>query len=152
MRFLLAGLAAVTLAGTLAAEPPAKRFGVEADLKTFPQGTPQEALASVLKAVEQKRADYILAHLADPQFVDDRVKLTGHDELLADTTAKLIGDPGAAKQLQRFLKEGEWTTEDATATVTHKEMGDKVVSFRKIDGRWFLQQPNRKAEKKGARE
>jgi hypothetical protein len=147
MRFVLAGL--VLLA---AADAPARRFGVEADLKSFPQATPQEALASVVKAIDLKRADYVLAHLADPQFVDRRVKQTGHDDLLAETTAKLVNDPGAAKLLKSFLKEGDWAVEEATATATLKEATDRIVSFRKEGGRWFLEQPYKKPAKKRARE
>ncbi len=133
-------LALVTAAAPQGAAPP-KRHGVEADLKAYPQGEPREALASVLKAVENKRVDYLLAHLADPDFVDRRVKDNGGklDELLKETTAKLLGDPGAAKQLARFLKEGEWQTTETTACVRLKDVPDRSVCLRKIDGRWFMQ-------------
>ena len=36
--------------------------------------TPKEALASVLKAADAGRFDYLTAQLADPSFIDDRVK------------------------------------------------------------------------------
>ena len=88
MRIVSAALIFLISSAALADDAPAKRFGVEPDLKTFPQATPKETLASVLKAIEGKRADYIVAHLADPEFVDRRVKETGHDELLSETTAK----------------------------------------------------------------
>src|SRR5262245_48322911 len=96
-------LALVVLTALTAAQPAA-RYGVEADLKTYPQGMPKEALASVLKAIDAKRIDYLLAHLADPQFVDQRVKENGgrFDALLEETRAKLLDDPGAAKQLSKF--------------------------------------------------
>jgi hypothetical protein len=137
MRIIPAGLV-VLLA--LAADAPAKRFGVEADLKTYPQATPKEALASVLKAVEAKRADYIVAQLADPEFVDRRVKETSHDELLADTTAKLIQDPSAAKQLRTLLDKGNWVEGDSEASASREGI-DRMVSFRKAGDRWFLKQP-----------
>jgi hypothetical protein len=149
MRLILTGLVVLALVGTLVAEEP-KRFGVAADLKTYPQGTPKETLASVLKAIEMKRADYILAQLADPQFVDERVKVAGYDELLTEATAKLISDPGTVKQFQRFLKEGDWTTDETTASVRHKESGERIATFKKSADRWFLQQPNRKIAKKRA--
>src|SRR5262249_44476918 len=114
-------------------------------LKTFPQATPKEALASVLKAVELKRADYVVAQLADPQFVDRRVKETSHDALLAEATGKLVTDPGAAKQLRAFLEKGTWGKEDGdTATVSLAEGTDRTVMFHKAGGRWFLKQPYRK--------
>jgi hypothetical protein len=152
MRFISAGLVVLASVAALAPDAPAKRFGVEANLDSFPQATPKEALASVLKAIDLKRPDYIVAHLADPQFVDRRVKETSHDEMLAEATAKLVDDPGAAKQLQKFLKDGDWKIEDAVASVSLKEGTDRVVSFRKADGRWFLEQPYKKPAKKAERQ
>src|SRR5437667_9610302 len=50
-----------------------QRYGLDLDAKRFPQSNPKEALGSVLKAIGDKRIDYLLAHLADPAFVDKRV-------------------------------------------------------------------------------
>jgi len=152
MRFVSAGLILLASVVATAADAPAKRFGVEADLKTFPQATPEETLASVLKAIGNKRPDYIVAQLADPDFVDRRVKETSHDDLLAETTAKLVTDPGAAKQLRALAEKGDWTREDATASVTLKEGSDRIATFRKAGGRWFLKQPSRKPTPKAERE
>src|SRR5262245_48305379 len=55
-------------------EAKGARHGVALDLKGFPQGTAKEALASVLKAIDAKRIDYLVAQLADPAFIDARVK------------------------------------------------------------------------------
>ncbi len=126
----------VILAGLAAA---AARHGVEADRKTYPQATAKEALASALKAMDLKRFDYLLAHLSDPDWVDGRVAAYGggFPELVKETAAKL--DPGAVKQLQRFAREGEFETLDTTVVVRHKDVKDRVVRLRKVDGRWFLQ-------------
>jgi hypothetical protein len=152
MRFVSAGLVVFASVAALAADAPAKRFGVEADPKTFPQGTPKEALASVLKAIELKRADYVVAHLADPQFVDRRVKETSHDDLLAETTAKLVSDPATAKQLRALLEKGKWDEDGDSASVAPPEGAERMASFRKADGRWFLKQPYKKPTPKGERE
>jgi hypothetical protein len=145
MRLVLAAL--VVLASSApAADPPAKRFGVEPDPKTFPQAAPKETLASVLKAIETKRADYVVAQLADPVFVDRRIKETSYDEMLAEATAKLVSDPGAAKQLRAFLEKGTWDEKGDGATVS-LEGSDRAASFHKAGGRWFLMQPYRKAAK-----
>jgi hypothetical protein len=143
MRTVLAALVFLIASAAPADDAPAKRFGVEADLKAFPQATPKETLASVIKAIEQKRADYILAQLADPEFVDRRVKETGHDEMLSETTAKLIDDPGAAKQLRGLLDKGTWEEKGDDASVSLTEKTDRTASFRKVGGRWFLKQPYR---------
>jgi hypothetical protein len=151
MRFAPAALVVLLSAAALAADAPAKRFGVEADPKTFPQATPQEALASVLKAIDLKRADYVVAHLADPEFVDRRVKETSYEDLLAEATAKLIDDPGAAKQLRAFREKGVWSQEDGTASVSLADGTDRLASFAKSGGRWFLKQPYKKPAPKGER-
>jgi hypothetical protein len=138
--FLL-GLAGA--AGLLAAEgepKPGARYGLAPDLTTYPQDAPKTALASVLKAADAGKFDYLVAQLADPSFIDARVKeLFGGDfeEQVKDTRARL--DPPALKELHRFLSDGEWTTSDSGASVRLKEVGDRAVFFRNIDGRWFLE-------------
>jgi hypothetical protein len=144
MRILavLAGLLFVTVA---LAEPPgetapAVRYDVTLDLKSYPQSSPKETLGSVVKAIENKRVDYLLAHLADAEFVDQRVKDYGGKfaDLVQETTRKLVDDPGAAKLLQRFLKDGEWEVETDSATVSLKDFKDRVIHFSKSGGRWFM--------------
>jgi hypothetical protein len=123
-----------------AGDAPAARYGVEADLKAYPQDTPKAALASVLKAAEAKQFEYLDAQLADPAFIDDRVqRLYGGDfaEQVKDTRDRL--DPLTLKQLRRFLDDGDWTEDDMTASALLKDVPDRVVSLRKKDGRWFLE-------------
>jgi hypothetical protein len=122
------------------ADEPVQRYGIDADFKTYPQATAKEALASILKAVENKRIDYILAHLADPQWVDDGVKKNGgkfEDFVKECKETKL--DPVAVKQLGRFLKDGEWKVEEKTAEARLKDVPDRSVRFFKIGDRWYLE-------------
>jgi hypothetical protein len=144
MRFSIALLIGLTgTAGLLAAEGHAKlggRYGIDLDLNTYPQDTPKTALASVLKAADAGRFDYLVAQLADPSFIDARVKSLFDGrfaEQVQDTRARL--DPSAIKELRRFLKDGEWTAGNAEASVRLKDESDRAVFFRKIDGRWFLE-------------
>ena len=138
---LLLGLVgAAGLFATEAAAKPAARYGVEVDLPTYPQGTPKETLASVLKAADAGRFDYLAAQLAEPSFIDGRVQgvFGGHfDEQVKDVRARL--DPTARKQLRRFLDDGDWTIGDEKASVRLKDLDDRAVFFRKIDGRWFME-------------
>jgi hypothetical protein len=118
----------------------AARYGIAPDLKTYPQATAKEALASVLKAVEAKRFDYLVAQLADPDFVDDRVKrLYGgkFEQQVEDTRTRL--DPPAVELIKRFLKDGEWTEDKAHATVRLKDVSDQRVYLRQLGGRWYLE-------------
>ena len=129
--------------GLFAAEGAAKstaRYGVEVDLKMYPQGAPKETLTSVLKAADAGKFDYLAAQLADPAFIDERVKsvLAGSfEEQVKDTRARL--DPPALKLLHRFLDDGEWTAEDASASVRLKDLSDRAVFFRRIEGRWYME-------------
>jgi hypothetical protein len=142
MQRYVAWLSVVVLSGALAhGDSPATRHGVTADLKSFPQSTPKETLASVLKAIELKRFDYLLAHLADPEWVDNRAEAESFKELVQETRAKL--DAPTVKKLMRFLEEGEFETLDTQAVIRHKVIKDRVVRLRKIDKRWYFQQANK---------
>src|SRR5947209_8610640 len=63
--------ATIAVGQTSQEKPPAKRYAVEPDLDTFPQTTPKDTLASAMRAVQRDRVDYLLAQLADPEFVDN---------------------------------------------------------------------------------
>ena len=134
-------MAAVVAAGGEKPPAPEKRYGIEADLKAYPQATPKEALGSVVKAVEEKRIDYLVAQLTDPDFVGRRVKDTGgdFDGLVREATARLADDPGPVKRLRRLLGDGHWDVKEERASVHLKDAKDRWCYFRKDGGRWFLE-------------
>jgi hypothetical protein len=158
MRRLSALLVFVLLAGAAVAEddnPPAeRRYTTELDLDRFPQSKPQEALASVTKTIRTGKIYYLLAQLADPAFVDDRVKeykrgikrdapeearsLAAFEELVKEVTRYYRDDPMLLKQLQAIASEGRWETRGDLALASLKSQPKRVVVFRKIEGRWFL--------------
>ena len=152
MRELVAILIVVVIGvASVPAKDPPSRYGIEANLEDFPQAEPKVALASVIKAMEQKKIDYLLAQLADPAWVDDRVK-TIHggkfEDMVKETSDKLAKNPTAIKDLRRILKEGEWKEEDMAASVCLKDAKDTCVFLRKMEGRWFLEN-RKKAEAAG---
>ncbi|HWG45541.1 MAG TPA: hypothetical protein VN688_22450 [Gemmataceae bacterium] len=115
------------------------RYSIAPDLKMYPQGTAKETLGSILKAIESKRIDYLTAQLADPSFVDERVKrLYGgrFAEQVEDTRARL--DSLTVRLLQRFLKDGDWQEDKNRVSVRLKDNGRRL-SFRKENGRWFME-------------
>src|SRR5262245_6187996 len=123
MRGTVALLIALVCVPVTWAEQPVKRYGVEPDLKAYPQATPKQALASVIKAVEDKRIDYLVAQLADPEWVDAHVKdLHGgkFEPMVKETTAKM--DELALKQLQRFAKDGVWDIDEKQTVVKLKDV------------------------------
>jgi hypothetical protein len=146
MRMILALFACLGVAGwcSLRGEKPAeaeKRYDQTLDLKKYPQDTPKSALASFIKAIENKEVAYALAHLAEPAFVDQRVKdLEGKfDALVMEAKGKLADDPAALKLLQRLAKDGAWKEEDGRASVSLKDVSDKQVFFVKRKDRWFIE-------------
>lgn len=131
---------AALLAGLLAAPAlAADRYGVAEDAKTYPQETAKQALASVLKAIEAKDFRYLVAQLADPAFVEDRVTRVyagKFDEQVADTRTRL--DALAVKQLTRLAKDGKWAVGDDAATLRSDDQPGRGVRMVKKDGRWYL--------------
>lgn len=77
-------------------EPPAPRYGIAVNLEPYPQASPQEALASALKAADRGKYEYFTAQLLEPKFLDDRV--TERGRLLESQVEK---DLLAAREAQR---------------------------------------------------
>lgn len=143
---LLLGL---SLTGAVRADKPNEtRYGIAVDLKTYPQATAKEALASVIKAVEDKRVDYLVAQLADPNYIDDRVQRLydgKFERQVEDTRLKM--DAATLKLFQRFLKDGEWTTDKAKdECVRLKDVKDRCIYLRHIGERWYLENRYKPAE------
>jgi hypothetical protein len=69
--------AALVTTAAIAQQPadktPVVRYGVTANATFYPQGTAKEALASAAKALENKRHEYVVAHIMDPAAVDGLV-------------------------------------------------------------------------------
>jgi hypothetical protein len=142
---MLLGMLAVLSAAASGQDKAASgiRYGIAPDLTTYPQNTAKETLASVLKAIDSKRVDYLVAQLADPTFVDDHVKrLHGgrFEEQVEDTRARL--DSLTVKLLQRFLKDGQWEENKDGVTVRLKD-NERCLYFKKVKDRWFMEHASR---------
>jgi hypothetical protein len=133
-----------------------KRYGIEMDAKKFPQGTPKDALASVLKSIADNRVNYLLAHLVDPDFTDKRVEnyagkldpalkeetriVVAFDRLVKETIEHFLADPSKVRELKRFLEDGEWDEQDRIAIASLKNLKSRRVFMKRIgDDRWVLQ-------------
>ncbi len=150
MRILLALLVGFSCLASASAQEKklATRYGVDADTDAFSQKTAKDALASVLKAIQTKKIDYLAAQLSDPAFVDKRVK-ENHggqfEDFVKEITANLLDDPDRVKQLNHYLKAGKWEEGENSAAVEVKDAKEKVF-FKKLEGRWFLEN-RKKADK-----
>src|SRR6516164_6015386 len=105
MRVGLTVLLSAVLSASLLAQAPqekgsAKRYGIELRLKKFPQSTPKETLASVVLAIQERNFAYLLAELADPNFVDKRVKDNhggSFDEFVKEASMKIADNPSESR-------------------------------------------------------
>ena len=97
MRMLLAiGLMALTVVPAFAQDEPrvlpTVRFGINHLPENYPQTTPQEALTSLLRAIDRDRVEYAIAHLLDVDFVADELKqiASAYPAELRATTLKAL--------------------------------------------------------------
>jgi hypothetical protein len=134
-----------------AKEPP--RYGFDNN-PLYLQKTPKDAMASILKAIDNQRVDYLLAQLADPPFVDRQVEgfkalfpsakddartLLAFDKLVAETNRYFQSDPTLLKQLRKFARDAEWEMGDEVASGTLKDVPGRKVFLKKIGERWYLE-------------
>jgi hypothetical protein len=140
MRAVFSIVAVVALVGSGSSDSD-KRYEQAVDLKKYPQASPKEALASFIKCINNKDIEYFVAQVAEPKFVDQRVKdLGGHfEEVVKEARQKLVDDPATLKLLGRLAQEGEWKTEDDRATVSLTDVPDKAVHFVKNGSRWYVE-------------
>jgi hypothetical protein len=138
-------------------DPLAKRYGYEVEPAKYPQGSPDVALKSVLRAIDDRRIDYLMAQLADPAFVDKKVgeykaafqgpepaRITlAFDRLVKETARYFRDDPGVVRELRRFARDAEWKLEEPTAIASVKGLPGRQVFMRKVQGRWFLENKQR---------
>lgn len=144
MRIVVSLAVGLMLAGGVHAQEkksaPVPRYGVSPDLETYPQTSAKQAVTSILKALDRKRIDYLLAHLAEPGFVDQKVAALGgrFDDLVREVTEHFNDDPKRADEFRRFLKEGAVEETGATAKITLKDVPSRQVTLRQIEGRWYM--------------
>src|SRR5262245_12905074 len=159
MRLLMC-ITILTLAGTVPAEQgkAITRYGYELDEESFPQKNPQEAIRSVVKAIANQKLPYLMAHLADPAFVDARVAkykklidkgkeegktLLAFRRVVKETEDHFLEDPQIVQDLKRFAKEGDIKTEEDRAIVSVKGVIGRQVHLRRIGDRCFLEDRQR---------
>lgn len=170
-------------------EPPPVRYEVVPQLASYPQSTPKEALATLIKLVEKEKFEYLAAHIIDYKFIDSKVRDRSKlylDEIDANYRAlrdvqradpvryppgsRLPDDPQAfaaivetaakqkafrfvakdiraifaenpenLKDFRKFLREGNFSEAADTATVSHLQIKNKAVFFKKVGDYWTIE-------------
>jgi hypothetical protein len=139
--FVILAYQIVAAGSTYAQAKTERRFGVDNESENYPQRTAKEALASVVKAIDGRKYEYLLAQLLDPAYVDRRVQ--EHDgnfrELVKETAERFNADPTILKELKRFASQAEWEEGEDTATARLKDVKGRAVFLKKIDTRWYME-------------
>ncbi|NQT35915.1 MAG: hypothetical protein HQ581_00410 [Planctomycetes bacterium] len=113
-----------------------RRYDIRADLQRYAQDDPQQAIRSVIRALETGDTEYMLAHLISPAQVDE--KLEGDPAAFRALAAKAT--PEKSKRLVAalgvHLDDGAWTIWRQGAW-SHVE-GAAGLSLEKVGQRWFM--------------
>jgi hypothetical protein len=142
------------LASLVSGQEPSKskRFEIDQDLDRYPQNTPQLAMKSIAKALLERKLDYLLAHLAEPTFVDARVKdhakhykgpakaveIVAFHDLVNEFADHLRRDPTIVEELYRYAKEGKWEIKENTASASLPDVASRRANFIAIKKQWYL--------------
>jgi hypothetical protein len=65
-------------------------------------------------------------------------------QLVRDVENKLLDDPQALKDIKKLFRDGMMTDTETGAKLTHPDVKDRALFFRKIGDRWFVE--NRQEE------
>ena len=79
----------------------------------------------------------------------ERSRERAFKQLIRDVEDKLREDPQSLKDLKKILRDGMFADEpDGGARATHPDVKDRVLFFRKIGERWFLENRQEDTAKK----
>ena len=122
---------------------PNLRYGIPVDPTHFRQDGAQQTVRSIVKALDDGKIAYMLAHLIAPEDVDAKLKLDRAalrrlaDKATSDSTAKL------RDALVDHLEEGRWIIKGGRALSEMKGRAD--LTLERIGGRWYMHNvPRRK--------
>ena len=112
------------------------RYGIEVDLKRYPQGDPRQTIRSVIKAIQASEVAYLLAHLISPDQVD--AKFHGDPKALNTLASRATPQRTGkiVKALRQQLDDGAWTIHRRLAWA--EVDGTPALSLEKIGECWFM--------------
>ena len=73
------------------------------------------------------------------EFVKEEAQVRGYRLVVKDLADKFATDATIAKELRKYLREGDFTVDGETAKVTLKDVKDRGVFFKKSGERWFVE-------------
>lgn len=118
-------------------DPVITRYGVKNDLKMFPQDNPRMTLRSIIKAIELKRFDYLLAHLIYPDLIKIELGSDSFENLVLHTRENFTSGKKNADKLREFLKDGILVYFGRQAAVIRLQDGSQI-QFMEEDDLWYM--------------
>jgi hypothetical protein len=150
-------LLALTARGQDEAKAAKKRFGFDFNPLLYPQDGPEKTVQSIVKALDAKRYDYLLAQIADPKYIDQKVAeykdlfpkkadeqaraFLAFDRLVRETATHFSEDPLLLKELRQFAQKDKamWEEKEDRVVGSVDSIAAHKVFLRKIGDRWFLE-------------
>ncbi|REJ66232.1 MAG: hypothetical protein DWQ31_15685 [Planctomycetota bacterium] len=131
----------VSVSATFAAVPAdgnglEQRYGMLVSEDIYPQATPRETIRSIIDAVENANARYVLAHLVSPRHVDKRL---GGDQRAFEKLVSGIS-PSKSRQLtarlEKHIARGQWRISSRIAS--SEVDGAPRITLERVGKRWFM--------------
>ena len=116
------------------------RFGIPLDEASFPQNSPENLRKSLLNALNSDKIEYMLAHLADPSFIDKNVREVHEGDFakqVAETREKL--KKGLKSPLESLLKEGKLSASEKSASLKDSALKDFIISMKLENNKWYME-------------
>ena len=116
------------------------RFGIALDEASFPQNSPENLRKSLLKALDLDKIEYLLAHLADPLFIDKNIKEVHEGSFakqVAETREKL--KKGLKSPLESLLKDGKLEVTAKSASLKDSTLKDFALSMKLENNKWYME-------------
>lgn len=113
-----------------------ERYRIVVSEDFYPQGTPEDTIRSIINAIENSNARYVLAHLVSPSQVDERLRsdVRELENLVAQMTP--AKSHHLLVQLDEHLLDGEWKTGSRFASCQTEGLAE--LMFERIGDRWFM--------------
>jgi hypothetical protein len=137
MRYLSLFLVMLLLASCINDPPVITHYGIRQDLKEYPQNSVTSCLSSIIKAIEKKRYDYLLAHLIYPDLVKIELGKESFDTLVMDVKENFETGRKNTELLKEFLKDGIQINYGNEAAVL-RLMNGSQLQFMSKNKLWYL--------------
>lgn len=121
------------------------RYGIALDEESFPQNSPENLRKSLSKALNSDKIEYMVAHLADPLFIDKNIREVHEGDFakqVAETREKLKN--GLKSPLEFLLKEGKLTTSEKSASLKDPTLKDGSISMKLENSKWYMENIKKK--------